>query len=559
MRRLENDFPRTNASINGEVLPFWQSPRGPQRFITSAVLLLQGLMLLLLLAVCGNAANLILARASSRQREMAIRLALGATRGRVFTLVLTEHLLLALGGAAVGGVIAVWGTEALRAVPMIRGLPVKFTTQVDATTVAFAIALGLLSGAIVSVAPALQLARRGLQTAFRAGGAPAGRHRLRHALMGVQVATSIVVLVAAGMFFRGFLAARNADPGFKVDGMLLAAYDFSGRVTSDTGMRTFAARLLESLHALPAVEGAAIASSVPLDIHGLPTRTFALEGRARADAAPDRALSNVVTPRYFEVMRIPIVAGTDFADLNNPVAPPQAIVNEAFVQRYLPDAETLGRRIDVRGRSYTIVGVAANSRYNALDEPPAPVIYFSWRDLPYRLGEVHVRARGGSETALAGHVRRIVLDLDSELPVFNVRTMTEHVDANLVFRRIPARMFAALAPLLLALTAIGIYAVVAYTVSLRTAEIGVRIALGATPARVVAQLVGESLAVVATGALAGWGLALLGSRNLAASRAADILVFGGVPLVLLTVAALACWLPARRAAKLDPMIALRAE
>jgi predicted permease len=378
--------------------------------------------------------------------------------------------------------------------------------------------------------------------------------------MGIQVATALLVLIAAGMFFRGFQHARNADPGFTRDGVLLAAYDFSGRGASDADVRTFAARLLDALRALPGVGAAAIASNVPLDIHGLPPRAFALEGRARADAASDQALSNVVTPGYFAVMDIRILAGSDFADLNSPAGAAQAIVNEAFVQRYLAGAEPLGRRVDVRGRSYTIVGVAEDSRYNAFDEPPTPIVYFSWRDLPSRLGEVHVRVHSrGDETSIAADVRRIVRNLDAELPVFNVRTMNEHVDANLVFRRIPARMFSVLAPLLLALTSIGIYAVVAYTVSLRTTEIGVRMALGATPARVVAQLVGESLAVVASGALAGWAIAFLGARNLAASRSGDLLSFVGVPIVLLGVAALACWLPARRAARLDPMAALRAE
>lgn len=559
MRRLANDFPRTNAAIAGEILPFWQSPRGPQRFITGAIAMLQGVMLLLLLAVSANAANLVLARASARQREMGIRLALGATRRRVVALVLTENLLLALAGAVLGAAVAVWGTEALRAVPMVRGVPVKFHTSIDGAAVAFAAVLGLVCAAIVGVAPALQLARTGAHTALRPGAAPAGRNRVRHALMGVQVATAVVVLVAAAMSFRGFMETRGADPGFTRDGVLLAAYDFSGRGATDTVTRAFAARVLDAVRALPAVESAAIATNVPLDIHGLPTRSFTLEGRARADAEPDQALSNVVTPGYFDLMRIPLVAGRDFSDLDGTTAVPEAIVNEEFVRRYLDRAEPIGRRLEVRRRTYTIVAVAKNSLYNAFGEPPAPIVYFSCRDLPARLGEIHVRARGGPETALTADVRRAARALDAEVPVFNVRTLNEHVDSNLLFRRIPARMFAVLGPLLLVLTSIGIYAVVAYTVSLRTTEIGVRIALGATAARVVRQLAGESLAVVATGALAGWVLAFLGARNLLASRAGDILVFAGVPLVLLAVAAVACWVPARRAARLDPVSALRAE
>jgi predicted permease len=559
MRRLAAEYPQTNATVGGEVLRIWQPPRGPQRMLTAAVALLQALMLLLLLAVCGNAANLVLARASARQREMGIRLALGATPRRLVALVLVENLVLALAGAALGTAIAVWGTEGLRAGPMIRGVPLKFQTSIDGTGVAFAVALGVLCGLLVAVVPALQLARAGAHLAVRAGAAAAGRHRLRHALMGIQVGIALAVLVAAAIIFRSFMETRGDDPGFRRDGVLLATYDFAGRGATGGATRAFAARLLDALRTLPAVESAAIASSVPLDIHGLPSRTFALEGRARADADPDQALVNTVTPGYLDLMGIRLVGGTDFALLDDDDRPPEAIVNEEFVRRYLDRAHPLGRRLAVRGRPVTIVGVARNSLYNAFGEPPAPIIYLSYRDWPSSLGEIHLRARAGSGATLAPEVRRVVRALDPELPLFNVRTLSEHVEANLVFRRIPARMFAVLAPLLLALTSIGIYAVVAYTVSLRTTEIGVRVALGATTNQVVRQLVGESLAVAAIGGLAGWSLALVGARNLAASRASDVAVFAGVPLVLLAVAGVACWLPARRAARLDPAAALRAE
>lgn len=558
MRRLANDYPRTNATLSGEVLPFWQSPRGPQRFITAAIATLQLIMLLLLLAVSGNAANLVLARASARQREMGIRLALGATPSRVFALLLTENMLLALLGTALGAAIAVWGTEALRAVPMIRGLPIKFHTSIDAAGVAFAAALGLVSGLIVGVTPALQLARVGPHTAFRTGSSPPGRNRLRHALMAVQVALAVVVLLAAGMFFRSFMESRGTDPGFRRDGVLLAAYDFSGRNAGEPATRAFAANLLEQLRGVPAVESAAIASSVPLDIHGLPSRVFTLEGRARADADPDQALFNTVTPGYFGVLDIAFVSGSDFAGLTNAAAVPQAIVNEEFVRRYLDRAEPLGRRLEVRGRTHTIVGVVKTTTYNSFGEAPAPAIFFSYRDRPPLQGEIHVRARAGAEVALAQDLRRIVRDLDPELPLFNLRTMAEHVDANLIFRRIPARMFAILGPLLLLLTSIGIYAVVAYTVTLRTTEIGVRLALGATRRRVIAQLAGESLAAVAAGALVGWSLAFLAAPNLAPGGI-DVTVFAGVPAILLAVAAAASWIPVRRAARIDPMVALRQE
>ncbi len=558
MGRLAAAFPQTNATVGAEVLRIWQPPRGPQRMLTAAVALLQALMLLLLLAVCGNAATLVLARASARQREMGIRFALGATPRRVFALLLTENMVLALAGAALGAAIAVWGTEALRAGPMIRGVPLKFQTSIDGTGLAVAAGLGVLCGLLVGLAPALQLGRAGAQLAGRTGAAPAGRHELRLALMGIQVGLALVVLVVAAIAFRSFLEARGTDPGFRREGVLLATYDFAGRRVSGAVTRAFAATLLDALRALPALDSAAIATSVPLDIHGMPSLSFRLEGRARPDVM-DQALTNTVTSGYFDLMRIPILAGTDFAPLADDGVTAQAIVNEEFVRRYLDGGQAPGRRLEVRGRTTTIVGVTGNSLYNAFGEPAVPIIYLSYRDWSSRLGEIHLRVRAGSESAIAPEVRRVVRTIDPELPLFNVRTLTEHVEANLVFRRIPARIFAVLAPLLLALTSMGIYAIVAYTVSLRTTEIGVRMALGARPPQVVRQLVGESLAVAATGGLAGWTLAFIGARNFASSRSADLAVFAGVPVVLLAVAALACWLPARRAARVDPAAALRAE
>jgi len=205
-----------------------------------------------------------------------------------------------------------------------------------------------------------------------------------------------------------------------------------------------------------------------------------------------------------------------------------------------------------------IAGVVRNSLYNAFGEPPTPIIYFSYRDRPFSSGEIHLRARSGAEAAIAADVRRVVRELDPELPVYDVRTLSDHIEANLIFRRIPARMFAILAPLLLALAAIGIYAVVAYSVTLRTSEIGVRLALGATTARIIAQFVAEHLLVVAGGALAGW-LCAFAVVVAVFSAPIDTAVFAGVPIVLLAVALAAAWWPARRVARVDPLKALRAE
>lgn len=559
MRELAQVYPETNAKMQAEVLPFWQTLRGPQRMFVRALAILQAIMLLLLLAVCGNTANLVLARASTRQREIGVRMALGAGRWRVVSLLLTENLVLGMLGAGLGAAIAVWGTKALRAVPLTGALPIKFQTSVDAVGLAFAILLGLACGLVFGVAPAVQLARVNPQLALRSGSRTAARSRMRNALMGTEVALALVVLVAAGLFLRSFHETRETDPGFRREGVLLAAYDLTGRNVNESFIRIFVGRLLGRLRALPTVEAAAIATNVPLDIHGLPPRPFTLEGRARTEAGLDQALNNIVTPDYFKTMGIPLRAGTDFVDLNDATTPPQAIVNEEFVRRYLENAEPIGRRLQARGRSYLIAGVVRNSLYDSFGEPPTPIIYFSYRDQPAPLGEIHLRTRVGAEMLLASEVERVVRELDPTLPVYDVRTLTEHVEKNLVLRRIPARMFVVLGPLLLVLAAIGIYAVVAYTVSQRTTEIGVRLALGATTWRVVTQIVSESLRVIGIGALAGWLIAFVIQIHVAPGAPIAISVFLGVPAILLLVATVACCLPTWRAARVDPMVALRQE
>ena len=560
MRQLALAYPQSNRNVQAEVLTFWRAPRGPQRFLAASLAVLQGLMLLLLLAVCGNTANLILARASARHREMSVRLALGASRWRVARLMLTESLLLALPGGALGAALAVWGTTILASAPplRVRGIAVSFDTTVDLTSLAFALSLAAVSGLLFGLAPSIQLARLDAQTTLRTGGGTPPRSRLRAALIAVEVAVAMSLLLAAGLFLRSFMATRTEDTGFRRDGVLLAGFDLSGRNVTESGARAFAATLLDRLQALPSIESASIASSVPLDIHGMPMRFFTLEGRARDDDAPDQALTNTVAPGYFRTMKIPILMGRDFTDLRAAADPAEVIVNEAFVRRYLDGAEPLGRRIEVRGRTCVITAVARNSLYDAFGEPPTPIMYFSFRDRPSLVGDIHVRVRAGAETAAAADIRRIVRDIDPELPIYDVRTLNDHIESNLILRRIPARMFSVLAPLLLLLAAGGIYAVASYAVSLRTADIGVRLALGATTGRLVAQIVGEHLAIVGAGALAGW-IAALGFVMDVLDAPIDVPVFAGVPALLLVVAALAAWAPARRAARVDPLIALRAE
>jgi predicted permease len=559
MSQLARDYPATNEKVRGEVLAIRSSPRGPQRFLVTALVTLQVVMLLVMLAVCGNTANLMLARGSARQQEMVIRRALGASGWRIASIVLTENLVLAFLGVGLGVPLAMWGSSVLRAVPMIGAFPIRFQTGVDAWTVLFAAILGLACGLAFGAGPAIQLARVRPGASTRSNSGSAGRGGMRNIFMATEVSLALIVLFVAALFLKSFTGTKQIDPGFRRDGILLGAYELIGRTESNAEFLSFARRLTEKLRAIPGVQSAAIATSVPLDIHGLPNRSFVLEGRGRNDAALDESLTNTVTPGYFKTMNIPLVEGTDFADLSDTNAAPQAIVNQEFVRRFIGNAQAMGRHIEMGKGRYVVIGVARNSLYDSFSEPPTPAIYFSYRDRPSGSGEIHVLTRAGAEVAVAADVRRAVREIDPGLPIYDVRSMADHIDKNLLFRRIPARMFAVIGPLLLVLAAIGIYAVVAYSVSRRTTEIGVRLALGATPGRVVRQIIGETLRVIGMGAAAGWAIGFVIAREVALVGSFDVSIFVGVPATLLAVATFACWLPASRVARVEPVMALRHE
>ena len=386
--------------------------------------------------------------------------------------------------------------------------------------------------------------------------------------MAIEAALALMVLLAAGLFFESFRDTQTVDPGFQIEGVLLAAYDLTGggaghlqmnRTVDPAFSRDFADRVLKRLRELPDVESAAIAAFVPLDIHGLPMRSFDVKGRARTDVSPDRALINFVTPDYFRTMRIPELAGVDFTALDDRTTVPQIIVNQEFIRRYVSGLEPTGRRLQYGKDSFVIAGVVKDSFYDSFGEAPIPIMYFSYRDRPRPAGEIHLKTRAGTETLVAGELQRVVREIEPGIPIFNVRTLADHVETNSFFRRIPARLFTVLGPLLLLFAAIGIYSVVDNNVAHRITEIGVRLAVGATPRDVVAQVVGETLRVIGVGILAGVLVAVIVYIHVVPGGPIDPRVFLGIPAVLLLVAATACWLPARRTASVDPMIALRQE
>ena len=564
-RRLAAAYPKTNADLTPDLLPLWRSPIGAQPYMLGALATQQILVFLVLLVVCANTANLLLARATVRQKEIGIRLALGAGRLRIIRQLLTESLLLALLGALGGVLISLWGIDALHHIPMPGNLPIKIVSHLNAVGCAFSVLLGIACGLLFGLAPALQLTRADVNPALKVGGRGAGaapRHRLRDLLVAAEVAIALIVLVLAGLFLKSFRNAHTVDPGFDTRGVLLGSFDLAAKGYDQKAARAFVRELLPRLQSTPGVAAATVATFVPLEVRGLPKKSFAILGQAPASGRPDAALFGSVAPGYFQTLGIPLVDGADFVDLNNETKPPEVIVNQEFARRYWPGVSPLGRKLVVDNSTYEVVGVARDSQCVSLSAKPAPLLYFSLRGPFWFNLTLQVRTRG-DPLALAPEVRRVVRELEANLPLRDVRTLTQSIEESLVVIRVPARMLAALGPLALLLAAIGLYSVLSYSVAQRTHEIGVRLALGASPRNVVALIVRQGIAVVASGFVVGLGTVYFASfylsRILVKVPPGDPTVFLTVPALLLAIAWLACWLPARRATKVDPIEALRAE
>ena len=560
-QRLIDTYPETNKGLRYELLPLWRIPRGGEN-IVYALATLQVFAVLILIVVCANTANLLLARASVREREIGVRLALGAGPGRIIGQLLGESLLLALCGAVGGLLIAIWGVNALAQIPLPANLPIKITPQLDSSSLAFAMLLGTFCGLAFGLAPAWQLAHSDILQSLRGGrGSLGGRSRMRDLLVGLQVAVALIVLVLAGLFLKSFRNSLVAKPGFDQDRVMLAHVDLAGRgYTKETG-RVFLDQLLQKLEASPGVERASAAAMMPLDIRGLNTGVIDVEG---APFDPERkTLWYNVTPGYFASMGMPFVEGRDLSPLARTDLPLDAVINQEMARRYWPGVSPIGRRFEISGTFYEIAGVVRNAKYLSLNESPRPIAWLTIRAQFIFTPTLHVRAASGDPRVLLPTMREAVRNLDPEITLIDPRTLAQHVDNNLFMQRVPARMLSVLGPLALALSAIGLYAVLAYALAQRTREIAVRLTLGATPRSVVWFMVWQHLRVVLISALVGW-LAALGLNKIIGSSLVgvgfgDPTVYIGVPALLIAVAVLACWLPARRAAGVDPMVVMRAE
>lgn len=565
-QRLARIYPNTDTGLAIDVLPLWQSPTGAQRIMLGALGTLQSLVFLVLLVVCANTANLLLSHATARQKEIGIRLALGASRWRILRQLVTESVVLALLGSAGGVLFSLWGIQALYNVPIPGNYPIKVGARLDASGCLFSVLLATACGIFFGLAPALQLSRAEVAATLRIGGRGSGastHHRLRNLLVGTEAALALVVLILAGLFLKSFANAQTVNPGFNAQGVLLANFDLAARGYDKNSARIFVRDLLAHLRGTPGVETATVSSFVPLSLGGIPSDTVAIDGRPVDPDRPGRTLYGNVAPGYFQTLAIPLVAGSDFVDLDNTTKSKEVIVNQEFARRFWPGMSPLGHKLTTDGGSYDVVGVARDGKYATLSEMPTAMVYFSVRD---RISlwnlTLHVRTQG-DPLALAPEVRRVIRVVDPNLAVRDVKTLVQAIDESLITLRVPARMLSVLGPLALLLAAIGIYSVLSYSVAQRTNEIGVRLALGATPSAVVRMIVHQGIKVVAVGLAAGLLVALTASfylsRILVKVPPGDPVVFIAIPILLVAVSWFACWLPARRAAMVSPLTALRSE
>jgi predicted permease len=528
---------------------------------------LLGVTAVVLLIACANVANLMLARAAARRREVAIRLAIGASRGRLIRQLLTESLVLALAAGLVGFVIALWGRDLMTAFVPAAPFPIGLEYRVDTSILVFAVAVTFATALAFGLVPALQASRPALVPALKddVSGAFGGRHRLQSALVVGQVALSLVSLVCAGLFVRSLLNARVVDVGFREpERVLLVSTDLTlAGFRGDSLMGVVTGQLLERVRALPGVEAAGIADQVPLGFGGQSSSSATVDGY---QPQPNENMSirlNLVSSGYFEAMRIPLLAGRTLRDGDERRGARQVVVNEAFAKKYWPGLDPLGRRIDQGAGWMTVVGVVATGKYNQLSEAPVPLIFQpAGRDRPLGDFTLHVRAAGDPATLTAA-LRGAFRETSADLPFLDVRTMDQSMQAALMVQRIGAYMLAGFGAMALLLSAIGVYGVMAYTVSQRTREIGVRVALGAGRRDVVGLVIGRAMRLaglgLAVGLLAALGAGrLLGSQLLGVSGS-DPATFAAIGVLLGLVALLASWLPARRAARVDPMMALRYE
>ncbi len=568
-KRLEESFPKTNEDMELRVLPLWKAPYGGQAMLLPVLSLLFAVTVGVLLIVSANVANLLLARATVRQKEVAIRLALGVGRARLIRQLLTESLVLSLLGGALGVILAGWAKGLFRTFLPKTYLPVGYTFDMDPATLGFTLLVTLITGVLFGLAPALQASRVNLSGTLKEGGRTSGaalpHHRLRSALVVAEVALALVLLIGAGLCIKGFRKAREVDIGFDPRQVLLAGLRVGMNGYTEEAAIPFYRQLRQHLAAMPGVKSAALASWYPLGFEGGSGTGFEVPGYERSPTEEMGAQYAIITPGYFETLRIPLVEGRDFTEDDDRQHDPVVIINENMGRRYWPNQSPLGRKIGMFGGSKfaTVVGVAKAGKYRSLGETPARFIY-----LPYQQGawdlNLGVALRTEADPAsFASALRREIRTLDPGVEVWALLPMTDFIQAAFLAQQIVSSLLFALGAVALVLAAMGIYGVMAYVVSHRTHEMGIRMALGASTGRLTGLVLAQGLKLTAIGVVAGILGATMLSRVLTSFLYGvspfDLFTFAAVSALLGLVSLLACVVPAWRASRVDPMMVLRGE
>jgi predicted permease len=567
MQRIVEQFPDSHRGPNQITLdPLWRSPFGPNVYMYKSLLMLLALAAVLLLLACANVANLLLVRSVTRRREVALRMAMGASRWRLVRQLLVESLLLSLAGGAVAMVLTTWTAGTFAAFfPPTPNLPFTLNGNADRTVLLVTMVIAILSAMIFGILPGLRTSSFAPITVLKeeAGSMSGGIHksRLSRALVVVQISLSLLLLICAGLFIRTLQNAQRQDPGFDPNHVLLAYFELAPVGYSDAQGIAFHRQVLSKLEALPGAESVTLADFSPLNftIHSGIVQVDGYVPQRGESMEIDRAN---VGPNYFRTMRTPLVAGREFTVQDGEKSQPVAIVNQEFCDRYWPRQDPLGKRIRAWGEWHTVVGVARNGKYRRLIYAPVPAVFLPlYQDYTDPV-IIHARVSGDTQ-AYAAAVERTVHDLNADLPVFGVTSLKSSMQMGSIFERIAGTFAGAFGLLALILAAVGIYGVIAYTTRQRTHEIAIRIALGAQRAEVFRLVLGQGLLLTMTGLATGIAASLALTRYLKSVlfgvTSTDLLTYAAVALLLCLVSLVACYIPARRATKVDPMVALRYE
>jgi putative ABC transport system permease protein len=532
-----------------------------------ALLVLLGAVAFVLLIACANVANLLFARSAARQKEIAIRTALGAGRSRIVRQLLTESILLAFIGGAIGVLFAAWGLDLLLAIG--KGtIPRVTEIKLDGSVLGFSILLSLATGLIFGLVPALQASRPDLNEALKEGSRSASggirQNRTRSLFVIAEVAICLVLLIGAGLMIKSFARLLDVSPGFNAENVLSMNVALSGsRYKEGTQVAGFYQQSLARLSRLPGVQSVAATAGLPM-AGGFGSRYFRIEGRPPQPAGQGfNANTNLATPGYFQTMNIPFIEGRDFDDRDASKAPETAIINQEMARRYWPDEDPIGKRLAVGdGPWRTVVGVVGDVKQAGLDIETRPEMFWPYYQLPVGFATFVVRTNG-DPAAMTSGVRRAMQEIDKELPLYDIKPVSEVISESVAPHRLNMLLLGIFAGLALVLAAVGLYGVVSYSVSQRTREIGIRVALGASHKSVLALVVGQGVVLTLIGVAIGVGasffLTKFMSSLLFGVSATDPITFAAISLLLIGVSTVASVIPARRAMMVDPMVALRYE